>query len=190
VSEFFEPPLPPPEPPEREEHHRPPWFGPPDNELGAAVPIQVELVRTERLAIAVLDLVAFSTGVAFTFAIRHRHPRRDRGDSFRGFHDQGEWRPDALHFGLQFADGAKVTTDRTGWEQRPHDPPEGPLLMPHGGGGGMRSWNAQMWLWPLPPPGPLAFVFEWLAEGIALTRREIAVGSILDAAANVEQLWA
>lgn len=187
MSEFFEPPSPP-EPPEPVEHRRPPWFGPPDNELGVAVPVRLEIVRTENLAVAVLDLVAFSTGCTFDVAIRQR-TRKNGGSPFHPFHDHGEWRPDALHFGLQFADGAKATSDRTMWHGGPDHTPKGPMLMPHGGGGGARSWDMNMWLWPLPPPGPLAFVCEWQAEGIALTRREIDGGLILDAAGRVEQLW-
>jgi hypothetical protein len=189
VSEFFEPPPPPSEPPEREEHRRLPWFGPPDNELGVAVAIQLELVRAETLALAVLDLVVFSSGCTFDVAIRRRRRRPERGNPYDSLHDHGEWRPDALHFGLQFADGAKAISGRTAWERRPDDTPTVPLLMPHGGGGGARSWNMNMWLWPLPPPGPLAFVCEWQAEGVALTRREIDAQVILDAAGRSEVLW-
>ena len=187
MNEFFEPP-PPPEPPDHHEHRRPPWFGPPDNELGVAVPVRLEIVRTENLVVAVLDLVAFGAGCTFHLAVRHRS-RKEGGSPIHAFHPPGEWRPDALHFGLQFADGKKATADQEMWRRGPDDPPKGPLLMPHGGGGGARRWDMNMWLWPLPPPGPLAFVCEWQAEGIALTRREVDAGAILDAAGRVEQLW-
>ena len=188
MTDFFEPP-PPPQRPEPEGHRRPAWLGPPDNELGVAVPTRLELVRTENLALAVLDLVAFSNGCIFDVAIRRRHPQKG-GSPFHPFHDHGGWQPDALHFGLQFADGAKATLDRAMWEHGPDATPKGPMLMPHGGGGGARSWNMNMWLWPLPPPGPLAFVCEWQSESVALMREEIDAGSILDAASHVKQLWA
>ena len=46
-----------------------------------------------------------------------------------------------------------------------------------------------MWMWPLPLPGPLVFVCEWRAEGIELTRHELDAQVILDAAAEVDELW-
>jgi hypothetical protein len=45
------------------------------------------------------------------------------------------------------------------------------------------------WVWPLPPAGSLTVVCEWPAYGIALTRSEFDAGMLLDAAAQVEQLW-
>jgi hypothetical protein len=189
VSEFFEPP-PPLESQEVEEHRRPPWFGPPDRELGAPVPIQVELVRNENLALAVIGLLAFSTGFSFTFAIRRRVLMRQpsRYPPSHPFHPGAS--PDALRFGIQFATGGKATTlDRHLSPSDVDESPTGPLLIGGGGGGGGRKWNSEMWVWPLPPPGALAFVCEWKAESIPLTRREIDAKLILDAASQVEQLW-
>jgi hypothetical protein len=53
----------------------------------------------------------------------------------------------------------------------------------------MGSWHWEFWAWPLPPPGPLAFVCEWPAHGISLTRHEIDAGVLLHAAETVETLW-
>jgi hypothetical protein len=46
------------------------------------------------------------------------------------------------------------------------------------------------WVWPLPPPGPFAFVCAWPARGIAESRAEIDAGSILEAAGRALTLWA
>jgi hypothetical protein len=43
--------------------------------------------------------------------------------------------------------------------------------------------------WQLPPPGPLAVVIEWPAEGIELTRHEVGPTPIIEAAARSELLW-
>jgi hypothetical protein len=43
--------------------------------------------------------------------------------------------------------------------------PEGPVPSQGGGGGSDDYWESSFWLWPLPPPGPLAFVVEWPAKG-------------------------
>jgi hypothetical protein len=47
------------------------------------------------------------------------------------------------------------------------------VLLPGGGSGGVGGWDEQYWVAPLPPPGPVAFVCEWPAAGIALTRGEV-----------------
>ena len=73
---------------------------------------------------------------------------------------------------------------------RPGDtlsPPE--LILRGTSGFGGRSSETTMWMWPLPPPGLLEFVCEWRAEGIELTRRELDAQVILDAAAQVDELW-
>lgn len=45
------------------------------------------------------------------------------------------------------------------------------------------------WVWPLPAPGPLGFVYEWPAEEIQLMRTQIDGGEILTAAPRAEELW-
>lgn len=56
-------------------------------------------------------------------------------------------------------------------------------------GGEDLGWQGDFWLWPLPPPGPLAFVVEWPSENIELTRHKVDVALLLDAAAQSEVLW-
>ena len=93
-----------------------------------------------------------------------------------------------LRFGTEFADGRRATNidsfpGANGRER------SDPVLMQRGGGGGGRTWDLRMWLWPLPPAGALAFVCEWPRYGIELTRVEVDTLPILEAAAAVEQLW-
>ena len=65
------------------------------------------------------------------------------------------------------------------------------LLIPRGGGGGGRHTSqVGYWVWPLPPPGPLAFVCEWRAVGIPLTRVEVDAAPIIAAARRATVLWA
>jgi hypothetical protein len=74
-----------------------------------------------------------------------------------------------LRFGIQFANGARVTNTigREGWQS--DEPPAAPVLRSASGSAGGGESNQQMWVWPLPPPGTLEFVCEWPAAGIELT---------------------
>lgn len=190
MSDFFTPP--PPREPEPEPR-QPEWLGPPDNELGVAVPVRVVLARTADVAVAVADVVAYSTGIELGLAVRLRtvdelddpygmryaRPRAGRADL------AGEF----LRFGVELADGSRATNI----DAIPFGDPErtlsSPVLVPRGGGGGGRTWDQRMWLWPLPPAGTLAFACEWPKRGIELTRAEVDTAPILAAAAAAEQLW-
>jgi hypothetical protein len=94
----------------------------------------------------------------------------------------------SFRFGLQFADGAKATGSPGGRPDRDSEP-TGPVLYPFAGGGGPRSFVSRWWTWPLPPAGPLEFVCEWPALGIAESRAGIDAQLILDAARRSIQLW-
>jgi hypothetical protein len=183
VSDFFGPPPPP--PPEPPEHRSAEWTGPPENELGVVVPVQIELIRTDALSLAVPALSVYSTGSMLTLTLRRRTRRPMREQSAPPFHRFLQ--PDALRFGVQFADGSKATAAPP---MRPGETLTPPQLILRGtSGAGGRSSETTMWMWPLPPPGPVELVCEWRAEDIELTRRELDAQVILDAAAQVEELW-
>jgi hypothetical protein len=170
-------------------HH--PWE-PPEGEFPGIVPIDtLVLGRTDQVAVAVTGLSAFSNGIEIFMTARIRpsadHPEehlpggpRDLAASRRSF-----------RFGLQFADGGKVATSPDGRGRRPdHDSePSGPVLYPIAGGGAPHSFIARWWAWPLPPAGPLEFVCEWPAFGIAESRASVDAQLILDAARRSIRLW-
>jgi hypothetical protein len=184
---FFGPPPPPPEP-SAEAYRLPPWIGSPDNVLGAGVPLHLLLARTDDAAVAITGATAFPTGVSFDLAIRLREPRAHADFLspvlLRALGGDVE---ELFRFGVQLADGSKAVYE----EATPFgdQEPAGPVLASAGGGGGGRSWNFAVWLWPLPPPGPLTFVVQWPAKGIPETRQEADAGSIREAAERAEVLW-
>jgi hypothetical protein len=194
--DFFEPPAPP-EPPEPPEFETRPWWHAPRNELGAATGMRLVLARTGDVVVALLDVVAYTTGVDLKLVVAHRVPRGESdpleppfGHFMRRTRAGGELPPELLRFGVQFADGRKATSrGSTPFGLGGEGEPEGPLLSPGGGGGGDDRWESDFWLWPLPPPGPLAFVAEWPAEGIELTRHEVDAAPILEASRRSEVLW-
>jgi hypothetical protein len=190
---FFElPPLPEPEP--EDEALSPEWIQAPQNQIGGPVPIRLVLARTEDVAVAVIGGAAYPSGFEFGISVRSRDldeeadpwedpfwPRRSgRGRTQEGLPDE------LFRFGVEFSDGKRVTSL---WGPGDEERPKGPVLTPGGGGGGGGTWDCEYWLWPLPPPGPLAFVCEWPARGIALTRVEVDAALVRDAADRAETLW-
>ena len=192
---FFEAPAPPEAAVARAEVVSPPaWAGPPDNVLPAVVPAELVLARTDQTVVAVSALRAYPTGILFTLSVRLRNisdRERWRFASLFGYGiPEGEPLPDELlRFGVQFADGAKATNlDRR--HPGGDGEPEGPVLLEQGGSGyGTHAWEADEWVWPLLPPGPLAFVCEWSGRGVGLSRAEIDGEVIREAAGRAVTLW-
>jgi hypothetical protein len=188
---FFAPP-PPAEPPEHPP--RPPWLGPPENELGEAVAASVVLVKRSDLAIVVTDFRSYSCGIGGRLIVRIRE-REPGGRMMHPMHlimhtrgtDPAELPRELLRFGIEFADGRRATTiDNRA--SRGDEPPE-IALRQRGGSGGGSGWEFGFWIWPLPPEGSLTFAVEWPAESVELTTSELDPGPLLAAAARSEELW-
>jgi hypothetical protein len=181
----------------------PPWFGPPEDVIGEAAGAPFVLARTNALALAVWGITAFPTGITFSLAIvrralddgdfdpdmdtytaLHRYWRARRRDPDQPLPD------DLLRFGVEFEDGRKATNLGWHWDDLPEgQEPPGPILQQRGGGGGGRSYRHGWWLWPLPPGDRLAFVTEWPAQGIELSRHEIDAEPLRRAAGRARPIW-
>jgi hypothetical protein len=186
---FFEPP-PPPEP--EEQHRQPVWLGPPDNEAGVVVPLNILLARSDEVAVVLLSATAFSTGFELAGTVRTREQLDALHEAFvmHRRRRSAELEPELFRFGVEFADGRKATNLGHPFQRDQQDEdPSQPVLIARGSGGGGRSWQMNWWVWPLPPPGSLALVCEWPAQGIAQTRHELDPAPLLDAAAQIEPLW-
>jgi hypothetical protein len=186
---FFEPPPPPPEPPKA--HRQPAWLGPPENELGVAVPLRRILFRTDDLVIALLGLVVFTNGLELQVVFRRRRPVEPdpmQLHMHRRYARGGELTPEVFRFGVEYPDGRKATNVGFAFPSGPEEP-AGPVLMERGGGGGGMTWSWNYWLWPLPPPGLLRVVLEWPAESVPQTDIELDGAVLAAAAADVEVLW-
>lgn len=187
MGEFFEPPSPP-EPYEPEPRYRtPPWIGPPQGALPAAVPCERVLARTETVAVCLARLAAYPTGFELRIITMSGETDEDL-DPFmyemRRRSDGEEIPPEVLRLGVQFADGSKATNISShGFDDAK---PSGPTMIELGGGGGGGHWEQDYWVWPLPAPGPLALVCEWPAVGVPLTRHEVDAALILDAASRAQ----
>lgn len=89
---------------------------------------------------------------------------------------------------MQFSDGSRATKT-SGFHHHGGRAPAGPVLRTGGGGGGGGNWRQSQWVWPLPPPGTLTLVCEWPAMRIELTRSELYVQSIREAAARAQVIF-
>jgi len=177
----------PPEPPEPPIPERKPWMGAPPGWVGGWVPWHIVLVKTPDLLAVISGVEAYPTGVTLSLTLRARPDRDDDIPPFAGprraFFHGGVGGP---RIGIGFADGRKAVLGRFHHTQ---EEPEGPLLLPGGGGGGGEEWHTNLWLWPLPPPGPLQLVVAWESEHVEERTFDLDATELTTAAERAEKLW-
>jgi hypothetical protein len=145
------------------------------------------------LAVALLDVVSYSTGFVFRLALRVRpdaadfDPRQVMMQLHGGPGPMGS-NDEQLRFGVEFGDGRKATN--LGPRRPPAGEPPSISLTPHGGGGGGgRSWQIGFWVYPLPPSGPLTLAISWPSRSIPEQTHSLDAAPIIDAAAESVVLW-
>ena len=178
------------------------WFGPPEDELGAVVPLQLVVGRSEKGVIALPHATVYSTGVAFDVVGIARGLSGAQAN--RLFHEQhlfeeGEEPPAGfLRIGLELPDGNRVSNlgGRMGRRRfmKPDEEPDGPVLMEHGGGGGSGGGgrvrlHPAFWLWPQPESGTLRFFCEWPVAEIPLSFVDLDAGELEASAGRAVRLW-
>lgn len=173
--------------------------------LPGVAPVALLLARTDDTVVGLTNIRGYPNGFVFLLRLRWRlvaDPYEEVGWPFPDWGSPdplaGEAFPDELlRFGVQFADGRRVTNmDR--YPFVPEDLPSDQPVLVEGGGVGSeggrlgrgRFWDLELAVQPLPPPGPLAFVCAWPGRGIPESRVEIDAGLILDAAAAARPFFA
>lgn len=189
--------------PEETESTQPSWWQAPEDELPALLPVSELLAVTDRVAIALVGVAVHREGVMFRVERRLRRnglPLREWNELCGAFMEHMPFgdRVDVagrLRFGVVLADGEKVVADPFPFfgGADPTVEPEGYVLSRRqqggGGGGGTYSSADQLWLWPLPPSGPIELVMQWPALGIDETRVTVDVGSVAELAARARPFW-
>ena len=186
--EFFERPLPvedpgPPPP-------SPPWTGPPYGVIPGVAPPELVIASNARAALYVGRCSVYATGFELEVRVLIAYDAGELDPSLNGvYHRPGRGTnyDEMLKFGVEFSDGRKATN--VGGRGHGSDEPEEPVLWGMGGGGGGGRRLQDFWVWPLPSAGPLAFVCEWPAAGIPLTRAEVDAQLLLDASTRTRQLF-
>jgi hypothetical protein len=150
----------------------------PDNEIPVAVPLNVLLARTEDVAVALLGLQVFTTGLSFDLALRSRSGRNGR-DLDDLLFEHRPHRSGSFLLGIELSDGRRQSSaPGAGWGADPWPRSDADVVFhAGGGGGGDRSVDQSWWLSPLPPEGPLTVVVRCDALGLGETT------TVLDATA-------
>jgi hypothetical protein len=87
---------------------------------------------------------------------------------------------------VRFADGRRADNDSRRWPHPAGDqPPDPPWLYQSTSG----PDGGHVWLWGLPPPGPLTFVWQWPAQQLPPSEVVLDAGLVLAAAARATSLW-
>jgi hypothetical protein len=186
-----------PEEPSEVEYRRPAWIQPPPDVVPGVVPVELILARTPQRAIGLTGIRAYPNGFGCTLHLRLREVipgEQSLVGIFGMFGDEvdpaGEFADYYLRFGVGFADGRKATNLERRWDLEDGPPPDPPALrLTRWEGYDRLSQEVDVWVWGLPPPGPLAFVCEWPARGIPESRVEIDAGLVLEAAARAVPIW-
>ena len=168
-----------------------PAWAKPDTEIPVVVDIAQPVARSAEATIALTGMRAYSTGFEFELCAVLRWAEDGPSLPTWPTHDPGaDDVPDRfLRVGFQFSDGTSVTNLDDWLADLDPDGSHRPLLVSGGSQGSSRRYDARYWVWPLPPPGPVSFVVEWPARGIAEAHVEIDAGLIRDAAARTLDVW-
>ena len=163
-----------------------PWEAP-ENELPAAAGVTALLARTDEVAVGLVGVDAYTTGLRLRVAVRRRSfPPGDDEDLFHLAVRGAPGSSRHLLLGVQFADG-RVAAAGGSWESAAGS--DQPLLASRGASGGGRTFDSDYWLTPLPPPGDLVVVCAWPAFGIPETST-VLDGEVLQTAAQLAVvLW-
>lgn len=157
---------------------REPGDGQPHDVFPALVVDHLLVARTPDAAVALTRILAYPNGFQFSLAgiVRYVAPGR------YGVPEIDDPMPyEFLSVSVRFPNGRYAVEEPA----RRGDP----LLWRSGFIGHGRRHDADYWVAPLPPPGPVTFGFDWGPFGIEGASTVIDGQLILDAAARAVQLW-
>jgi hypothetical protein len=159
------------------DYRAPAWARGPEDMVPGVVPVALLVARTDTHAVLIDSLLVYPTGFDFDLAVR-RHPGQ--------LHHRGHRWDDRLRLEVRFADGRSADNDPRRWPRPAADqPPDPPWLYQSTSG----PDGGHVWLWGLPPPGPLTFVCAWPTQQIPPSETVVDAGLVLAAAQRAQTLW-
>lgn len=187
--------------PDETEPSQPRWWQAPQDELPAMIPVSGILAVTDHASIALAGVAVYTDGIEIRIERRLRRlgiPVRDWNELTGAFMDHlpyGSADPSGrLRFGVVLADGTKVTDASPFFGGGdPMAEPQGHMLTrrEQGGSGGPHTYSSadHLWLWPLPPAGPIDLVMQWPAFGIGETQVTVDVSTAPELSHRARRFW-
>jgi len=191
---FFEP-LPPPPPQTARQWAPPAWDRPSEGTLPTNIPVN-EIVHRSEIAVVELEhLRVYPNGFTINLLILTNPHLEQTRPGFAMLAGAGL---DPSHrfprIGVRFADGR--TAGRDASFPGPHDTPKddqgiptGPILRMTGGGGGSHGYHFGVWVFPLPPGGPLEIYVSLPAGDDSETKVTLDGDAIRAGAEQATVVW-
>jgi hypothetical protein len=190
---FFEP-TPPPQPdPGRREWAAPAWDRPSEGTVPWLLPVNAIVHQNDDAVVRVESLAVYPNGFVVNVAA-HANPHRSQQEIIATIHQAGVRTP---RVGIRFSDGR--VAGREGelglpglGKGQPKDAdgfPTEPIVRPTGGGGGGHTWRHGVWVYPLPPEGPLEIYVSLPAAGLEEGMVLVDGAEIRAAAERARVVW-
>ncbi|MFC1410821.1 hypothetical protein ACEZCY_16125 [Streptacidiphilus sp. N1-12] len=159
----------------------PDWQMPPPM-LGAHGAGPAVIIRSERAVVATRQVLAFPTGIVIEVEAHGRDTWQDQ---------YGIEYTDGLRFAVRFADGRTVRQNDSAGLRDGRGPMLHAFSTQSSGGGRNNSEDIQLslWLWPLPPSGPVTLSCSWPRAGITDAGLVLDGDRLRAAAALAEPFW-
>ncbi|WP_414937272.1 hypothetical protein [Amycolatopsis sp. cmx-11-51] len=164
-----------------------PWVDSPHEHIVPAIlPWSMPLGRAERTIVALRGIEVWPEAVSFQLSVYSRDLLP--GDPGEGLIDHRRV-PDynALLVGVLFPDGRRASSETISVPSA--SKPDQPVLRAQGLSGTSFHVDHEIFLWPLPPAGPLEFVVQWLDRDIEETHTSLEGTAIRNAAKEAGEIW-
>jgi hypothetical protein len=191
---FFEP-LPPPLPEPERRWGPPAWDRPSEGTLPVVVPVNEIVHRGERVVAELDHLRVYPNGFTINLFILTNPHLGEEGPASRILmtglgHVEHGW----PRIGVRFADGRTAGRDATfpGHFDVAKDDrgmPTEPIIAMAGGGGGSHGWQFSVWVFPLPPAGPLEVYVALPAADAVESKVVLDGGLVRSAAERASVIW-
>jgi hypothetical protein len=164
-----------------------PWVDAPEEYIVPAVlPWSVPLGRSERTIVALRNIEVWPEAMTLRVSVYALdNLLEDARNGLVGHSRVPDRR--SLLIGVLFADGSRAGSDTISMPSPTR--PDHPVLRADSGGGSQFHFQHTVFIWPLPPAGPMHLVVQWLDREIAESRTELDGTAIRAAATEAREVW-
>jgi hypothetical protein len=192
---FFEQ-LPPPPPASARQWQAPAWDRPSEGTLPAVVPIGEILIRGDSAVVELDVLRVYPNGFTINLFIVTNPQLEQTQPGFGMFGGRGaEGMQRMPRIGVRFSDGRTAGREAV-FGRSPFDVPKDaqglptePVIRMTGGGGGSHGYHFGVWVYPLPPEGPLEIYVSLPALEESDKQVVLDGGAIRAAAEKAQVIW-